>query len=53
MASDLIAQGLRAQPELQSLITGVLYVGLEVIPGSPAKLVLPPSIILTGRGGSR
>src|SRR2546427_2041427 len=42
MVSDLIAQGLRAQLELQSLITGVLYVGLEVIPGSPAKLVLPP-----------
>jgi len=39
---DLIAQGLRAQLELQSLITGVLYVGLEMNEGSPAKLALPP-----------
>src|SRR6266403_1600869 len=42
LVADLIAQGLRAQLELQSLITGVLYVGLEIVEGSPARLALPP-----------
>jgi len=42
LVADLIAQGLRAQLELQSLIAGVLYVGLEVVEGSPARFALPP-----------
>jgi len=42
LADGLIAQGLRAQLELQSLITGVLYVGLEMMDGSPATFALPP-----------
>ena len=42
LAEGLIAHGLRAQLELQSLITGVLYVGLEIVDGSPATFALPP-----------
>jgi paraquat-inducible protein B len=36
---ELIAQGLRAQLQLESVVTGVLYLGLEFIPGSPVVLV--------------
>lgn len=38
----LIAAGLRAQLEPQSLLTGQLYVALDMHPGSPLRLVLPP-----------
>ena len=41
VAEHLVAQGLRAQLELESFITGVLFVGLEMAPGSPANFVLP------------
>jgi paraquat-inducible protein B len=34
-------QGLRAQLQTQSIITGVLYVGLDVHPGTPIVLRLP------------
>ena len=41
VAEHLVAQGLRAQLELESFITGVLFVGLEMAPASPANFVLP------------
>ena len=36
---ELISQGLRAQLQLESFVTGVLYLGLDFIPCSPAVLV--------------
>ncbi len=36
---ELIAQGLRAQLQSESFVTGVLYVGLDFFPGSPVVLV--------------
>jgi paraquat-inducible protein B len=36
---ELISQGLRAQLQLESFVTGVLYVGLDFFPGSPVVLV--------------
>src|SRR5438876_1784261 len=36
---ELIAQGLRAQLQTESFVTGVLYVGLDFFPGSPIVLV--------------
>src|SRR5262249_10590810 len=39
---DLIRRGLRARLEPQSRVTGVLYVGLDFLPDTPAVLVLPP-----------
>jgi len=36
---ELIAQGLRAQLQTESFVTGVLYVGLDFFPGSPIALV--------------
>ncbi|MGH7905868.1 MAG: MlaD family protein [Candidatus Binataceae bacterium] len=37
----MIADGLRAQLEMQSLLTGLLYVDLSFYPGSPAHFMLP------------
>lgn len=37
-----ISDGLRAQLGLESLLTGLLYVDLNIHPGSPANFVLPP-----------
>jgi paraquat-inducible protein B len=38
---DLVSRGLRAQLQLESFVTGVLYVGLDFFPNSPAVLVHP------------
>jgi paraquat-inducible protein B len=38
---ELIKLGLRARLETQSLVTGVLYVGLDLLPDAPAVRVLP------------
>jgi paraquat-inducible protein B len=37
--SELVAQGLRAQLQLESFVTGVLYLGLDFFPDSPLVLV--------------
>jgi phospholipid/cholesterol/gamma-HCH transport system substrate-binding protein len=34
-----IDQGLRAQLRTESLVTGVLYIGIDLFPGTPVKLV--------------
>lgn len=39
----LIAAGLRGQLSLESLLTGLLYVDLDMHPGTPANFVLPPN----------
>jgi paraquat-inducible protein B len=36
---ELISQGLRAQLQLESFVTGVLYLGLDFFPDTPAVLV--------------
>jgi paraquat-inducible protein B len=36
---QLIAQGLRAQLQTESFVTGVLYVGLDFFPGSPMVMM--------------
>jgi len=38
----LIGRGLRAQLETESLLTGLLYVEIDLHPGTPVKLVLEP-----------
>ena len=38
MIRDAVQMGLRAQLELQSLLTGQLYVSLKLMPDTPAKL---------------
>jgi len=42
-AIKLVAQGLRAQLQLQSIITGVLYIALDILPDTPITLTLPPN----------
>lgn len=39
----LIAAGLRGQLAMESLLTGLLYVDLDMHPGTPAQFVLPPN----------
>ncbi len=41
-AQELLDQGLRGQLRTESLVTGVLYIGLDLFPGSPANFVQPP-----------
>lgn len=38
----LIKAGLRARLSTESLLTGLLYVNLDFLPGTPAKMVLKP-----------
>ncbi len=38
----LVDLGLRAQLQLQSVVTGVIFIGLDILPGTPADFVLPP-----------
>ncbi len=39
----LIDEGLRGRLAMESLLTGLLYVDLDMHPGTPAHLVLPPN----------
>jgi phospholipid/cholesterol/gamma-HCH transport system substrate-binding protein len=39
----LIDQGLRAQLQLESIVTGVLFVQLDLFPNTPATFYLPPN----------
>jgi len=38
----LIERGLRAQLDTESLLTGLLYIDLDLFPGTPVKLLLQP-----------
>jgi paraquat-inducible protein B len=38
----LIERGLRAQLETESLLTGLLYIDLDLFPGTPVRLLLQP-----------
>jgi paraquat-inducible protein B len=48
---EMIAQGLRAQLQLESIVTGVLYLGVDFFPDSPVVLVQTerPEILSSGR----
>jgi paraquat-inducible protein B len=37
-----IERGLRGQLQMESFVTGVLYVAIDQYPGSPAEFVQPP-----------
>ena len=39
---DMLERGMRAQLNVESLLTGLLFVNLDLHPGSPADLVLVP-----------
>ena len=39
--SEAIARGLRGQLRMESIVTGVSYVSLDVVPGTPAVMCLP------------
>jgi len=39
---DLLKQGLRAQLNTESLLTGLLYIDLDIHPGAPMNLALEP-----------
>jgi len=41
--ASLIEQGLRAQLQLESIVTGVLFVELDLFPNAPATFYLPPN----------
>ncbi len=43
---DLVKQGLRAQLKTESLLTGLLYIDLDLHPGAPLNLAIEPG---TGR----
>ena len=40
--NDLVKRGLRAQLQTESLLTGLLYIDLDVHPRAPLKLMLEP-----------
>jgi paraquat-inducible protein B len=40
--AEAIARGLRGQLRLESFVTGISYVSLDIAPGTPAVLCLPP-----------
>ncbi len=41
---ELIERGLRAQLAMESFVTGVLYVKLDLLPDKPAKFVADPTV---------
>ena len=41
---DLLARGMRAQLEAESLLTGILYVDLDLHPNAPLNLALVPGV---------
>jgi phospholipid/cholesterol/gamma-HCH transport system substrate-binding protein len=42
MLDQLIKQGLRAQLQVESILTGLLFIDIDLHPGTPMKLVLDP-----------